>query len=83
MKIKLIESNFDRETGVSYAKIQTDYGVFAGSAKLHEEDKDPLFSIGCQHNISKEYFIWRIHNTDYGLEENPYRQEYLDILERY
>ena len=50
---------------------------------LHEPNKEPLFSIGCQKNISKEYFIWRIYNTDNGLEENPYRQEYLDIIERY
>ena len=50
---------------------------------LHEEGKEPLFSIGCQKNISKEYFIWRIYNLDGGLEKNPHRQEYLDILERY
>ena len=50
---------------------------------LHEPNKDPLFTIGCQKNISKEYFIWRIYNLDGGLEENPHRQEYLDIIERY
>ena len=50
---------------------------------LHEPNKEPLFSIGCQCNITKEYLIWRIYNLDGGLEEHPYRQEYLDILERY
>ena len=50
---------------------------------LHEPNKEPLFSVGCQCNISKEYFIKRIYNLDGGLEENPYRQEYLDILNRY
>ena len=50
---------------------------------LHEPDKEPLFTIGCQKNISKDYFIWRIYNMDGGLEEHPYRQEYLDIIERY
>ena len=50
---------------------------------LHEPGKEPLFSIGCQNNISKECFIWRIYNTDGGLRENPHRQEYLDIIERY
>ena len=50
---------------------------------LHEPNKDPLFSIGCQKNISKDYFIWRIYNMDGGLKENPHRQEYLDIIERY
>ena len=50
---------------------------------LHEPDKKPLFTIGCQRNITKEYFVKRIYNMDGGLEENPYRQEYLDIIERY
>ena len=50
---------------------------------LHEEGKEPLFSVGCQCNISKEYFKWRIYNMDGGLEEHPYRQEYLDIINRY
>ena len=50
---------------------------------LHEPNKDPLFSIGCQCNITKDYFIWRIYNLDGGLEKKPYRQEYLDALERY
>ena len=50
---------------------------------LHEPNKKPLFSIGCQYNITKEYFIQRIHEEDGGLDENPHRQEYLDILNRY
>ena len=50
---------------------------------LHEEGKEPLFSVGCQCNISKEYFIKRIYNLDGGLKENPHRQEYLDIINRY
>ena len=50
---------------------------------LHEPNKEPLFTIGCQYNISKDYFIWRIYNMDCGLEENPHRQEYLDIINRY
>ena len=50
---------------------------------LHEPNKKPLFTIGCQCNITKEYFIQRIHEEDGGLEQNPHRQEYLDILNRY
>ena len=50
---------------------------------LHEPNKEPLFSIGCQHNITKEYFMWRIYNLGGGLEENPYRREYLNIINRY
>ena len=47
------------------------------------EDDEILYSIGCQNNITKDYFIWRIYNIDGGLEENPHRQEYLDIINRY
>ena len=50
---------------------------------LHEPNKKPLFTIGCQYNITKEYFIRRIYEEDGGLDENPHRQEYLDILNRY
>ena len=50
---------------------------------LHEPNKEPLFSVGCQCNITKETFIDRIYNTNGGLEQNPHRQEYLDILNRY
>ena len=50
---------------------------------LHEPNKEPLFSIGCQCNITKDYLIWRIYNLNGGLEENPHRQEYLDVIERY
>ena len=50
---------------------------------LHEPNKEPLFSIGCQKNITKEYFIERIYTMDGGLKENPHRQEYLDIINRY
>lgn len=41
------------------------------------------FTIGCQDNMTKEEFLDRIYNNNGGLENNPYRQEYLDILERY
>ena len=47
------------------------------------DPNDIKFSIGCQKNITKDFFIWRIYNMDGGLEVNPYRQEYLDVLERY
>lgn len=50
MKIKLIESYYNKETGISYAKINTDYGEFEGYATLHEEDKEieSRFA-GCQY----------------------------------
>ena len=64
MKIKLIESNFDRETGISYAKIQTDYGVFAGSAKLHEEDKEHVSSFaGCHYAETRAIIAYMKHRV--------------------
>lgn len=39
MRIKLIKSEYDKETGISTATISTDYGIFTGTSKLHEEDK--------------------------------------------
>lgn len=50
---------------------------------IYRNKKTGLFSVGCQSNMTKDYFIWRIYNTEGGLEKNSHRQEYLDILERY
>lgn len=50
MKIKLIESYYDENDGLSYAKINTDYGEFEGLAQLHEEDNDIASRYaGCQY----------------------------------
>lgn len=38
------------------------------------------FNVGCQHNITKEYFIARIHHND---EDDEYTDEYLDETEEY
>ena len=49
------------------------------------EENEILYSIGCQTGITKEKFIDRIYNDcevrGKGLEEYPYRQEYLDIID--
>ena len=42
-----------------------------------------VFSIGCQERISKKTFLDRIYNKDGGLDFNPHRQEYLDILQQF
>lgn len=48
MKVKLIKSFYDPESGESYAFVKTKYGVFVGSTKVHEEDKDIASSFaGC------------------------------------
>jgi len=49
-KIKLLDSNFDKETGISNVTILTDIGKFSGSSKLHEEDKEISSSYaGCSY----------------------------------
>ena len=40
-----------------------------------------LFNVGCQNEITKEIFIDRIYNEDGGIEEHPYRKEYLKIID--
>ena len=36
--VRLLSSDFNKETGISSATIGTDYGIFTASVKLHEED---------------------------------------------
>ena len=50
------------------------------TAILTKNDKI-LYTIGCQKNITEEEFLFRIHNTDGGLEANPHRKEYLNLIE--
>ena len=50
MRIKLIDSWYDEESGNSYAKINTDYGEFEGWSTLHEDDADIASTYaGCQY----------------------------------
>lgn len=42
-----------------------------------------LFNIGCQKLITKETFLYRIHKVNGGLENNPHRQEYIDMLKMF
>ena len=44
------------------------------------ENDEILYSLGCQTNIDEEVFIYRIHNEDCGLKENPHRAEYLKLI---
>lgn len=44
------------------------------------EDNEILYSIGCQINITEKEFVDRIFNTNGGLESNPYREEYLELI---
>ncbi|MDI3075250.1 hypothetical protein QJL41_11950 [Clostridioides difficile] len=53
------------------------------SMALKENDKW-IFTIGCQINITKETFIYRIYNEGGGFDSekgiNVHRQSYLDFL---
>ena len=40
-----------------------------------------LYNVGCKDEITKEIFISRIYNEDGGIEEHPYRKEYLKIID--
>lgn len=54
MKIKLIDAWFDQATGVSYAQINTDLGIFEGYSLLSEEDKHISSTFaGCQYAETK------------------------------
>ena len=75
MKIKLLNSNYDENTGISNVTILTDYGEFSATSKLHEEDKYISSSFaGCQYAEMKaiikymKYRIKLINERIYGLE---------------
>lgn len=40
LKAKMIDSGFNRETGISYATIKTPNGIYTGYSYLQEEDKE-------------------------------------------
>ena len=49
MKTKILYSNYDNNTGVSTVTIQTKYGIFTGTAKIHPDDKNYSSSFfGCE-----------------------------------
>lgn len=39
-KTKLVYSNYDPESGISIARIQTPYGTFKGKARVHPKEAD-------------------------------------------
>lgn len=61
--IKLIQANFNKEDGVSYVKISTDYGNFEGLAFLHPDDAELASTyLGCdiaEHRALISYFKHR------------------------
>lgn len=62
MKIKLIDSWYNEEDGISYAKINTDYGEFEGYATLYEEDKEIASRFaGCQYAETRAVLKYMKH----------------------
>jgi len=50
INIKIIDSDFNTETGISTTKILTDLGSFTGTAKLHPDDQDKASRFaGCRY----------------------------------
>ena len=75
--IKVIKTDFDRETGISTAEILTKYGTFTGTSKLHSEDNDITSEyIGCMYAEAKA----RIKYEKAKLQEFRQRYQFLDAL---
>lgn len=72
MKIKLVDSWYNKENGESYAKINTDYGYFEAYSQLHEEDADIASRYaGCQYAEMRavlKYMKHRIKILAYQIE---------------
>ena len=68
MKWKIVNADFNRETGISKVKIITNLGEFEGSSKLHEEDKDIISNYeGCRYAEIRaliKYFKAKIKNQE-------------------
>ena len=55
-KTKLIYSNYDPETGISIARIQTPHGTFKGKARVHPKEADVASSYaGCKYAEIRAY----------------------------
>lgn len=62
MKIKLLEAWYDENDGLSYAKINTDYGEFEGWAQLHEDDNEIASRYaGCQYAETRAVLKYMKH----------------------
>ena len=88
----IMRDNSELEDCILYGKVCTKFKkIFQYQCKkrlltaILTEQNEILYSIGCQIGITKEKFIDRIYNDckikGKGLEEYPYRQEYLDIID--
>lgn len=66
--IKLKDCNYDKESGISYAEIETDIGIFYEYAFLNPEDADIESTfLGCEiaeYRATIEYFKAKLKNIN-------------------
>ena len=65
---------------VSYKDVQTYKNKSSRTVTALLTNDGWRFNVGCQKLITKEFFLYRIHNNDGGLYKNPHREFYLNIL---
>ena len=65
---------------VSYKDVQTYKNKSSRTVTALLTNDGWRFNVGCQKLITKEFFLYRIHNNDGGLYKNPHREFYLKIL---
>lgn len=82
---KLISSNFDSQSGISYVKIATDYGNFEGYSYVNPEDKDIVSSfLGCEiaeYRATIKYF--QKHISKLNIEINTLEELKQSFIKRY
>lgn len=91
--IKLINSEYDKESGISYVTIQTELGNFSETALLHPEDADFSSSfLGCEiaeYRATINYFkklLYRLNIEIKTLENlridfiRTYKEEYHECM---
>lgn len=82
---KLIMSNFDSQSGISYVKIATDCGNFEGHAFVNPEDKEIASNfLGCEiaeYRATIKYFITKL--TKINIEINTLEDLRQGFIKRY
>lgn len=59
-KTKLVYSNYDPESGISIARIQTPHGTFKGKARVHPKEADIASSYaGCKYAEIRAYIKYK------------------------
>ena len=85
VNIKLTASNYDEETGESFATIATDIGQFTGWASLHPEDAEIASNYaGCRYaemRASIQYMKQKARIANYKLQE--LYKIYKDLTQRH